>query len=100
MAETPPPASGRLGIFHQQSALHLAIFVARDARATEKQRYFSFGTPRALISVRTRRSGSVQQCKGVFDMFSSSIRETATVFAGALVTALLLVSAATSLPIA
>ncbi|MEA3079556.1 MAG: hypothetical protein QOF05_964 [Sphingomonadales bacterium] len=32
-------------------------------------------------------------------MFNSSIRETATVFAGALVTALLLVSAATSLPI-
>ena len=33
-------------------------------------------------------------------MFNASIRETATVFAGALVTALLLVSAATSLPIA
>jgi hypothetical protein len=33
-------------------------------------------------------------------MFTNSIRETATVFAGALVTALLLVSAATSLPIA
>jgi hypothetical protein len=33
-------------------------------------------------------------------MFTSSIRETATVFAGAFVTALLLVSAATSLPIA
>ena len=32
-------------------------------------------------------------------MFAASIRETATVFAGALISALLLVSAATSLPI-
>lgn len=41
-------------------------------------------------------------CQGVFTMFSSlnSARETATVFAGALVSALLFVSAATSFPIA
>jgi hypothetical protein len=35
-----------------------------------------------------------------FEMIASSLRETVTVFAGAFVTALLLVSAATSLPIA
>lgn len=41
-------------------------------------------------------------CQGVSTMFSSlhSARETATVFAGALVSALLFVSAATSFPIA
>jgi hypothetical protein len=33
-------------------------------------------------------------------MFTSKIRETATIFAGALLSAMLLVSAATSLPIA
>jgi hypothetical protein len=44
--------------------------------------------------------GSDEMQKG-FTMFTfASVRETATVFAGALVSALLLVSAATSLPIA
>ena len=45
--------------------------------------------------------GSVANAKGL-SMFTSftSARETATMFAGAFVTALLLVSAATSLPIA
>jgi hypothetical protein len=40
--------------------------------------------------------------KGVFQMFSliTSARESATIFAGAFISALLLVSAATSLPIA
>jgi hypothetical protein len=40
--------------------------------------------------------------KGTFEMFSSfaSARESATVFAGAFISALLLISAATSLPIA
>jgi hypothetical protein len=40
--------------------------------------------------------------KGVFPMFATfaSARETATLFAGAFLSALLLVSAATSLPIA
>lgn len=44
---------------------------------------------------------SPKNAKG-FDMFNalSSARQTATVFAGAFITALLLVSAATSLPIA
>ena len=43
-----------------------------------------------------------KKCKRGFPMFRSlaSARETATIFAGAFVTALLLVSAATSLPIA
>ena len=43
-----------------------------------------------------------KECKRGFPMFTSlaSIRETATIFAGAFITALLLVSAATSLPIA
>jgi hypothetical protein len=46
--------------------------------------------------------GLRERCKRAFDMFSSfsSARQTATVFAGAFITALLLVSAATSLPIA
>jgi hypothetical protein len=40
--------------------------------------------------------------KGTFEMFSmfASARENATIFAGAFISALLLVSAATSLPIA
>jgi hypothetical protein len=40
--------------------------------------------------------------KGVYSMFATltSARETATLFAGAFISALLLVSAATSLPIA
>jgi hypothetical protein len=43
-----------------------------------------------------------QFSKGIWEMFASfaSARETATIFAGALVTALMFVSAATSLPIA
>jgi hypothetical protein len=46
--------------------------------------------------------GSHESKKGVFTMFASirSARETATLFAGAFVTALLMVSAATSVPIA
>jgi hypothetical protein len=41
----------------------------------------------------------MKQCQGVFKM-TASFRETATVFAGAFLSMLLLVSAATSLPIA
>jgi hypothetical protein len=48
---------------------------------------------------RARGSGP-QEGKGVFEMTFTSIRETATIFAGAFISALLLVSAATSLPIA
>jgi hypothetical protein len=45
--------------------------------------------------------GFDERIKRDFEMFTfASVRETATVFAGALVSALLLVSAATSLPIA
>lgn len=46
--------------------------------------------------------GSVKTEKGIFQMFANfaSARQTATVFAGAFISALLLVSAATSLPIA
>ena len=46
--------------------------------------------------------GSPRNAQGVLKMFVSlnSIRENATMFAGAFVTALLFVSAATSLPIA
>ena len=45
--------------------------------------------------------GSAETEKGTFTMISfATARETATMFAGALVTALLFVSAATSLPIA
>jgi len=45
--------------------------------------------------------GSARNDKGTFAMISfATARETATIFAGALVTALLFVSAATSLPIA
>jgi hypothetical protein len=41
------------------------------------------------------------ECNKGFSMFSiASVRETATIFAGAFLSALLLVSAATSLPIA
>jgi len=43
--------------------------------------------------------GFENKFKGVFEM-TNSIRETVTVFAGAFISALLLVSAATSLPIA
>jgi len=50
---------------------------------------------------RTRQSGSDELKRG-FSMFASlsTARETATLFAGAFISALLLVSAATSLPIA
>ena len=45
--------------------------------------------------------GSAEIEKGTFAMITfATARETATIFAGALVTALLFVSAATSLPIA
>jgi hypothetical protein len=49
-----------------------------------------------------RWSGHDEFEKGNFAMFTSfaTARETATVFAGAFITALLFVSAATSLPIA
>jgi hypothetical protein len=46
--------------------------------------------------------GLAKQSKGVFVMFSSftTARETATILAGTFISALLLISAATSLPIA
>jgi hypothetical protein len=46
--------------------------------------------------------GFGRKSKGVYPMFATfnSARQTATVFAGAFISALLLVSAATSLPIA
>ena len=46
--------------------------------------------------------GSTKKIQGVKDMFASleTVRQTATAVAGAFVTALLFVSAATSLPIA
>jgi hypothetical protein len=69
--------------------------------ATEKKRLFRFGMLPALMMARARwwvRSNA----QGVRPMLTSfaSVRQTATIFAGAFVSALLLVSAATSLPIA
>jgi hypothetical protein len=68
---------------------------------TVKQRLFQFGTAPALKEA-PARWGVPGIEKGIFKMFSifSSARENATIFAGAFISALLLVSAATSLPIA
>ena len=50
---------------------------------------------------RARWSGSNEEMEKGLPMFNvASVRETATIFAGAFVSALLLISAATSLPIA
>jgi hypothetical protein len=69
-------------------------------RALESNGIFELACPVHLSSHRARKSGSKRKGKGVFDMTFTSIRETATIFAGAFISALLLVSAATSLPIA
>jgi hypothetical protein len=55
-----------------------------------------------LLAAWTRWSGLQKQMSGEFTMFMSfnSARNSATAFAGAFITALLFVSAATSLPIA
>jgi hypothetical protein len=70
-------------------------------RWIEKQRFFRLGTPPALRMAAGPMGASLEMQRGstMFSSFSSA-RQTATVFAGAFVTALLLVSAATSLPIA
>jgi hypothetical protein len=67
---------------------------------TEKQRHFQIGTLHAFILASGPKVGFGQEGKGVFPMTFTSIRETATIFAGTFISALLLVSAATSLPIA
>jgi hypothetical protein len=67
---------------------------------TEKQRYFPFGTGCALKAAWVRWSDPTKKRDlAMFATFTSA-REAATVIAGAFVSALLLVSAATSLPIA
>ena len=82
-------------------AQYAGEFHHADNAAIEKQRFFPFGTLPALILASGPMVGS-ETDKGEFAMFTTvaSIRETATVFAGAFVSAMLLVSAATSLPIA
>jgi hypothetical protein len=88
------------GEISQQAAHFTAIIPIPYVPIIEKQRIFSIGTARALIIARTRWSGR-SNAKGI-KMFNSlhTARETATIFAGALVSALLFVSAATSFPIA
>ena len=67
----------------------------------ENKRLFQFGTPPALIMAWTQWGVRQENTKGVTNVPSfASVRETATLFAGAFISALLLVSAATSLPIA
>jgi hypothetical protein len=67
---------------------------------TEKQRENPIGTPHALMIAWP--DGRVAKTSRGLPMFASltSARESATLFAGAFISALLLVSAATSLPIA
>jgi hypothetical protein len=69
--------------------------------STEREAFFQIGTPRALIVTWPdgRSTGTQSRGMKMFTSFSS-VRETATLFAGAFISALLLVSAATSLPIA
>src|SRR3954449_12955865 len=70
-------------------------------RATENHRLFLIGTARALLFGTDPMVGFGKVNAKGLPMFSiASVRETATIFAGAFVSALLLVSAATSLPIA
>ena len=74
----------------------------REIRSiTENKRLFRFGTAPAKNVARAQWWVRGIE-KGTFEMFSmfASARESATVFAGAFISALLLVSAATSLPIA
>jgi hypothetical protein len=72
-----------------------------DGSFTEVQQFFPIGTAHALIMARVQWWVRLKMQRGS-NMFRSfvSARETATVFAGAFISALLLVSAATSLPIA
>jgi len=88
------------GEFSQQAALIASKSHQSRRWHTEKQRYFQIGTPHAFILASGPKIGLGQVGKGVFPMTFTSIRETATIFAGAFISALLLVSAATSLPIA
>jgi hypothetical protein len=88
------------GIFHQLAAQSTGATCRAPNATIEKQANFSIGTTPALILARARWSGPTDN-QGVLKMFTlASARETATVIAGAFISALLLVSAATSLPIA
>jgi hypothetical protein len=85
------------GIFRQLAGQFAGVIYLRINSNTENKRLFLFGTPFALYLPRTRWSGPTEKSQGVITMFTAtSIRETVTIFAGAFLTALLLVSAATS----
>jgi hypothetical protein len=77
-----------------QSPAHRAIQVLKNSDI--------FELARPLHCYWHRPDGGRQELQKGLPMFTSfsTARETATLFAGALITALLLVSAATSLPIA
>ena len=79
----------------------LATFACQRIAALKNQDFFQLARPMHLVW-HGPNGGSANKCTRGFQMFASfaSARETATIFAGAFVTAMLLVSAATSLPIA
>jgi len=89
------------GIFHQLAVQNAGGIRQLPSTMIEKQENFRIGMDPALILARPRWSGLLRECKRGFQMFTiASARETATIVAGAFLSALLLVSAATSLPIA
>jgi hypothetical protein len=86
------------GKISQASGYFTSKFRPAQSRVTEKQRHFSFGTLPAML-IASPIGGSK---KGVSKMTFSFLdsRQLAVSLAGAFITSLLFVSAATSLPIA
>jgi len=88
-----------VGAISQLAAAQTANFVRRTDGSTEKYALFQIGTPRAFVSAWPDGRVTGNRSRGS-KMFAIASRQMLTAFAGAFVTALLFVSAATSLPIA
>ena len=100
MSDSGQPRSIGVGENSQLPAHFLRGSNREPCGDIENKRLFQFGTTPALIMAWTQW-GVRQGIQKGLPMFSiATVRETATLFAGAFISALLLVSAATSLPIA
>ena len=91
----------RLGIYPNFGRYRLGNFATSDSRSLKNNDFIELARP--VHSSWHGPDGRVRtkKCKKGYPMFNlASVRETATIFAGAFVSALLLISAATSLPIA
>jgi hypothetical protein len=91
----------RLGIFTNWRAFALAISVRQSSPPLKNNDFFNWHVP-CIVSGTAPMVGSGKTVTRGFEMFATftSAREAATIIAGTFLSALLLVSAATSLPIA